>query len=463
MKVLKIIGKISFCLLCAISFVIGILNIHFVYFVENTTTGTNYIDDQSPVDIEEIKEAGKLSEEEILQYENRKLFEVNYYSNEADNGILLQEMKLNFFTDTTLTTATCRSTGMQSLVDMTELPSFADIYNSLTIDDMTKLYDLKGNRNSVLAKEVNIPDMVRETFVDDDNYIPEDFYYYDTTNMISWNGGYGLQTNLSRATDFIIKIDGEPYKIKLDGKKDFTFYPNFFASIFGLSETITTYYNYAFIFTDLMKAVETNSQGYGDFYIVVDLSRYFTTIQKINNGKWEDLPSVDIVKNYAVIKFHYDKNGATSSSQSLFGIIEGNANYGTISDSDADFWQERVVYTLSTKFLDYRYSEVYGGHFATIRQDIFNKLVKMPRAKVSFKINLSDEFLMDHKYKLIGFDYSAFEGVRVDTVSITGSGNFYILDNAFAKTSIQQIKHSKAVKLIVSESAFDSDWQEVVT
>jgi len=106
MKVLKIIGKISFCLLCAISFVIGILNIHFVYFVENTTTGTNYIDDQSPVDIEDIKEAGKLSEEEILQYENRKLFEVNYYSNEAENGILLQEMKLNFFTDTTLTTAT---------------------------------------------------------------------------------------------------------------------------------------------------------------------------------------------------------------------------------------------------------------------------------------------------------------------------------------------------------------------
>jgi len=395
-----------------------------------------------------------------LQYENRKLFEVNYYSNEAENGILLQEMKLNFFTDTTLTTATCRSTGMQSLVDMTEL-NVSESYNNLSDDDLAKLYS--QNKGYELANEVDCPNLIKKSFVKDDKYLPEGFFYYDTTNMVSWNGGYGLQTNLLRSTDFIIKIDNNPYKIQLDGKADFTFYGDWLARLFGVSETTTSYYNYAFIFTDLMKAVETNSQGYGDFYIVVDLSRYFTTIQKFNNGKWEDLPSVDIVKNYAVIKFHYDKNGATSSSQSLFGIIEGNANYGTISDSDADFWQERVVYTLSTKFLDYRYSEVYGGHFATIRQDIFDKLVKMPRAKVSFKINLSDEFLMDNNYKLIGFDYSAFEGVRVDTVSITGSGNFYILDNAFVKTSVQQIKHSKAVKLIVSESAFDSDWQEVVT
>lgn len=462
MKVLKIIGKISFCLLCAISFVISILNIHFAYFVENTTTGTNYIDDQSPIDIEDIKEAGKLSEQEVLQYENRKLFEVNYYSNEAENGVLLQEMKLNFFTDTTLTTASCRSTGMQSLVDMTELPSFADIYNSLTIDDMTKLYDLKGDRNSALAKKVNMPKMVRESFVDDDNYLPEGFYYYDTTNMVSWNGGYGLQTNLTRATDFIIKIDNEPYKIQLDGKKDFTYYANFFASIFGMADTITTYYNYAFIFTDLMKAVETNSQGYGDFYIVVDLSKYFTGIQKFNGEKWENLPSVDIVKNYAVIKFHYDKNGATSSTQSLFGLIEGSANYGEAIDSDVDFWQERVVYTLSPKFLEYRYSEVYGGDFAVLKQDILQKLLKKPRAKVDFIINLNDEYLLDNKYKLIGFDYSAFEGLRVGTVTIKGAGKFYILDNAFTKTSIQEIKHSKAIKLIVSENAFDSNWQEVV-
>lgn len=459
MKVLKIIGKISFCLLCAISFVISILNIHFAYFVENTTTGTNYIDDQSPIDIEDIKEAGKLSEQEVLQYENRKLFEVNYYSNEAENGVLLQEMKLNFFTDTTLTTASCRSTGMQSLVDMTEL-NIAESYNNLSDDDLLKLDS--QNQGYELANEVNCPKVLKDSFVKDDEYLPQGFFYYDTTNMTSWNGGYGLQTNLTRATSFIIKIDNEAYKIKLEGKANFTFYADWLARLFGVADSTISYYNYAFIFTDLMKAVETNSQGYGDFYIVVDLSKYFTGIQKFNGEKWENLSSVDIVKNYAVIKFHYDKNGATSSTQSLFGLIEGSANYGEAIDSDVDFWQERVVYTLSPKFLEYRYSEVYGGDFAILKQDILQKLLKKPRAKVNFIINLNDEYLLDNKYKLIGFDYSAFEGLRVGTVTIKGAGKFYILDNAFTKTSIQEIKHSKAIKLIVSENAFDSNWQEVV-
>lgn len=426
MKALKIIGKISFCLLCAISFIIGILNIHFVYFVESTTTGTNYIDDQSPVDIEDIKEAGTLSEEEILRYENRKLFDLSYYSNEKDNGIELQEAKINFFTDTTLTTASCRSTGMQYIGD----------FETYTTEVTSEEEAQQGIR--------------------------EDFYYYDTTNMVSWSGG-NLQTTLNRNAKLIIKLDGEPYQIQLTGQYNYTSKERQWWTLWLWEKETkhTVFYDWGDVFADMMTAVKTNNQGYGSCYIVLDLSKYFT-LYKFDGNKFVENDVADEVFTYAVCKINFYENGATSSSQSLFGLIEGNANYGTATDTEIEFWQERVVYTLSTKFLNYRYSEVYGGHFATIRQDIFNKLVKMPRAKVSFKINLSDEFLMDNNYKLIGFDYSAFEGVRVDTVSITGSGNFYILDNAFAKTSIQQLQHSKAINLIISDNAFDSAYKEVV-
>lgn len=57
---------------------------------------------------------------------------------------------------------------------------------------------------------------------------------------------------------------------------------------------------------------------YGDYYITVDLSEYFTIRAfDTESGKFKEDDVTDIIKNYSVLKFHYDENGARNSSQSL--------------------------------------------------------------------------------------------------------------------------------------------------
>ena len=68
-------------------------------------------------------------------------------------------------------------------------------------------------------------------------------------------------------------------------------------------------YNYLNVFADCMQAIRSNSAGYGDYYITVDLSEYFTIRELDEHGKYKQDDVTDIIKNYSVLKFHYDENG----------------------------------------------------------------------------------------------------------------------------------------------------------
>ena len=111
MKTLKNIGNVSFVLLVIASVFVSLVYAYFYFFIKDNAVATNYISNQIPIDyIEKIED---LSPEQISDLEDRLLFEANYYSNKNENGIELKELNLNYFTDYTLTTSTCRSIGIQ--------------------------------------------------------------------------------------------------------------------------------------------------------------------------------------------------------------------------------------------------------------------------------------------------------------------------------------------------------------
>ena len=100
-----------------------------------------------------------------------------------------------------------------------------------------------------------------------------------------------------------------------------------------------------------MQAVKTNSAGYGDYYITVDLSSLFSIKEfDTETGKYKADNVTDIIKTYSVLKFHYDENGARSSQQSIFGIIDNNSKYDLTQDKvDTTYWQERMTYNLNAQ------------------------------------------------------------------------------------------------------------------
>ena len=214
-----------------------------------------------------------------------------------------------------------------------------------------------------------------------------------------------------------------------------------------------------------MEAIRTNDKGFGDYYITVDLSEYFTIREyDLASGKYKEDNVTDIIKNYSVLKFHYDENGARNSTQSLFGIIDCNPSYDIVEEEiDTTYWQERMVYTLNEDDFSYRYSDVYQGYFLSLDMDTKKMFDEMPRAKVNINIDLNSQYLKDKNINIVGLDYNAFEGFEIDTLIITGqSQKIFLLEKSLYDTQLQTFKYSNGLTFDIAENAINNEYSEVV-
>ncbi len=417
----KTLGRICFSVLIALSILVSIFYIYFRYFDDSVTTGTNNINDQVALD---VVSAEDVTEEEKAQYADRWLIHANYYSNSKNNGLELQEVQYNYFTGTNLTQDEYWSTGMQFI----------------------------GNFRTYITTVANKKEA--------NSFVAQDFCYYDTTNGISWMGfkgqSGGIGKVLNRDAYMIIKIDDKPYRIKLTGQ--YTKYGKF---LFWDVKKSIVYFDYGDVFDCIMSAIKTNSRGYGDYYIKINLSQYFTVEEYNAKTKRFEQQNADFIENLAIIKFHYDENGATNASQSLFGIIDCNPQYNEI---DTDYWQERVVYNLTDDDLTYRYSEAYGGYFVGLTLDKIEMLNSMPRSIVNVVIDLDSKYLLLNKYNVLGLDYNAFEGLKIDTVQFTSSKPITLLLNnkCLYNTNLTTLKHTSNITLNMADDAINSKYVEVV-
>lgn len=463
---LKVIGNCCLVFLAIIGAMIALLFCYYHYFIKDTTMGINYIDNQVGLDITEIVNSGELTEEEIDELNDRYFLEVNYYSNDKNNGIMLQELKINYFTDFNLLSSGYRSSGMQYIGD----------YQGLPLDTWDGNSELKfqvfGDKNRYYGTS-------EESVKIANDYVDKSFNYYDFTNGINWNGitnnNGSIATELKRTTEFIIKIDDRAFSIKLDKyfDKDIGDVRNIFGIGWKVGEKYNRYYyTFGSLFQSCMQAVRTNSAGYGDYYITVDLSSLFSIKEyDLETKKFKEDNVTDIIKNYAVLKFHYDENGARNSSQSMFGIIDNNSKYDIEEDIvDTTYWQERMTYNLSemSKFngkeiFDYRYSEVYDGYFVSLNMDIKQLFIEMPRAKVNITFNLNSDYLFDKNINIVGLDYNAFKDFEIDTLTFIGNTEqIFILDNALYNSKLQTLKYTNGISFVIATDAINSDYEEVL-
>lgn len=426
-KTIKNIGNICFVFLAIIGLLLIIGYGYYHYFVKDITVGVNNISDQLGLDIVADKD---LSDEEKDIYAERWFLEANYYSNHKKNGIELQELNFNYFTNYRLESIDYRSTGMQYVGDYKH-----------------HVVNVSGQNDA-------------------NNYVFPDFYYYDTTDGISYEGhsghNAGTSTMLKRSTSFTIKIDNRPFEIKLDKyvKKGWW--------IFGS----TYYYTYSELFEAVFNSIKSNSARYGDYYIRVNLSDYFSIFEyDTDSGKFKADDVADIIKNYSVLKFHYDENGARNSTQSLFGVINCDPKYDADDKNvDTDYWQERVVYNLrenskinSKEVFNFRYSDIYDGYFISLSVNARELFLSMPRTKVNLYLDLQSDYLKEKNYKIVGIDYNGFEDFEIDTLAIVGEEQtFTFLDKSLYNSRLQTLKHSKDINFDFASTALNNEFSEVI-
>jgi len=441
--------------------------IYYHYFVKDITIGVNNIDNQVGLDIQEIIKSDDLTEEEKDELKDRYFLEVNYYSNDKGNGTQLQELKMNYFTTVNLTSADYRSTGMQYLGDYKGLP--LDVWDGNT---SVKFINPFGNNDRYYGTDDNAMKIVN-------SYVDKAFNYYDYTNGINWNGvtneNGSIATELKRTTEFIIKIDDRAFAISLNKyfDRDVGDLRNFFGIGWKVGDIYNRYYyTYGSLFQSCMQALKTNSAGYGDYYITVDLSSLFSIKEyDYDTKKFKTDDVTDIIKTYSVLKFHYDENGARNSTQSMFGIIDNNSKYDVSEDKiDTSYWQERMTYNLNETsklrgedIFTYRYSEVYEGYFVSLTMDAKKLFADIPRAKVNVTLDLASDYFKDKNMTIVGLDYDAFNGVELDTITLKGyMQTFYMLENSLCGTNLQRLIRSRNITLDGVEVATNNEYTEVV-
>lgn len=431
MQLIKKIGNISLVILCILSAFLSIFYVIYHYNFKSDTVSTYYIGNQTPTDLISISDS--LSEKEIAEYEKRVLLNVNLCSNENENGLALSEMRLDYFTDTNMDTNSCRSSGMQVLFD---IPS---IFDAIATNDFEKL-------NQFLSGDTNV-------------------YFYETYNGVSWGGSNlpeHLQNPLDRDKSFIVKINDTPYLFKLDGTYTETATSGWW--IFKSTKTKTYKYDYLDLMIELLTSVKKNSLGDTDFYLAIDISKYFTNIKEYNpeTQQFDKEPLVDISNKYCMMKFHYSKNGAINSSDSMFGLISGNASYGETSDSSTEYWKAFMRYSYTVQNLNKRYSEQFDGYMFSIPFDEKSMYSDMSDYEISIVIDLNSTYLKNNNISFVGFDYNAFEDVKINSLTILGEGNVKFLDKAFYNTGLKTFSHSSGVTCDFGSDVFNSDYTEVI-
>ena len=462
MKVLKTIANCCVVFLCVISVCVIIGFIYYHYFVKDTTIGVNNIDNQVGLDVKDILNSDDLTEEEKDELKDRYFLEVNYYSNDKGNGIQLQELKMNYFTTVNLTSADYRSTGMQYLGDYKGLP--LDVWDGNT---SVKFINPFGNNDRYYGTDDNAMKIVN-------SYVDKAFNYYDYTNGINWNGvtneNGSIATELKRTTAFIIIIEDRAFAISLNKyiDRDVGDLRNFFGIGWKVGDIYNRYYyTYGSLFQSCMQAVKTNSAGYGDYYITVDLSSLFSIKEyDYDTKKFKTDDVTDIIKTYSVLKFHYDENGARNSTQSMFGIIDNNSKYDVSEDKiDTSYWQERMTYNLDVTsklrgedIFVYRYSEVYDGYFVSLTMDAKKLFAEIPRAKINITLDLNATYLTQKEINIVGLDYNAFENLELDTLTIRGgTQTFYLLEKSLFGTNLQTLNKSSGITFDGLQNAFDGE------
>lgn len=459
MKTIKVIGNCCLVFLAVISVCISLAFGYYHFFVDDITIGINYIDNQVGLDIEDKLKVEDLTEEEKNELEDRYFIEVNYYTNSKNNGIELQELKLNYFTDYNLLSTGYRSTGMQYLGN----------YQGLPLDTWDGNSEIKfqvfGDKNRYYGTS-------DESVKIANNYVDTSFYYYDSANGINFNGitneNGSIATELKRSTGFIVKVDGRPFEVKLDKyfDKDVGDVRNIFGIGWKVGEKYNRYYyTYGSLFQSCLQATKIQSAGNGTYYVTVDLSNFFSIREyDTATGKFKDDDVTDVIKNYAVMKFTVDENGAKNSTQSMFGIIANSSKYDIAEDDiDTTYWQERMVYTLNEDDFSYRYSEVYDGYFVSLNMSTKKLFADMPRAKVNINIDLQSQYLLDNKINIVGIDYNGFENFEIDTLTITGNKQtIYMLDKALYDTQLQTLKYSNGITFDFAENSINNEYVGVV-
>ena len=364
------------------------------------------------------------SEDETLTYP----IEVNYYSNKEGNGKEVFEIKFNSYTSPSM--ENYNGYGLQYVSPEWKWSTY-DFYSGFFNH---KYYD----------------------------YVYGNCDYYNTGDGTSFSA-----TNpLNNDDQLIFDINGEAFGLKCYSNwqktanateiENHVVYIDSFAWVHRYRS-----YDWQMIAQVLYQMAK--SLNYGDYEIgYVDLAPY-VEITKYNETtrQFENFRVGDNFKAFFKIKIHNDKNGMSSSQQSLFKMLNSDPYYFTADKNQTDYW--KYITTFDLKLEHFKENETEDGTYIMLNLTKVPYLLEDEDLEINLTLNL-DELYAQGK-NIVGIEVYGFQGLPLKKLEIISSTerNFYILAHALDGSGLENIGKSANVNLIISEtSGFEGGVYEVV-
>jgi hypothetical protein len=323
---------------------------------------------------------------------------IDYWANLDNTGVEMLEIQFNNYTDiNSFGTENIYSKGMQIIGSENNSIGF-DYYNN-------------GGSGTPVAWAL--------TKHFESYNVKNNAYFYDKSNGVSF------QSINKISNDYIFKIDVKNgdnttnYGMKFLGFNGEPFYQKdilFWKHQYYLNYDIN--YLAYIIYNDIVKS---NSQNYdADGYLTVELNDEYNAIfsyAKYENGafgEWitsntkTDYNVNEIFKNYFTIKLQTHYEGAKVASNSLFGMIAGDANFEIVGSDYVDKYFNGVQ-VISLNEYNFEYTQINDTtYYADFTEDTITLLEKYNNNDIAILIDFDNlntygiqnlTYRIDDKYK----------------------------------------------------------------
>lgn len=304
--------------------------------------------------------------------------DINYYSNRAGNGEEVFELKFNYYTDTRIPdkqedgsygTKYMYSTGIQLINGIKTKSIQKDGIGAIFSGKMHEYYTITNG------------------------------YCYDTEMGGNSFGSLNRQTLLDQ-DKWIFDIDGQLCLIQTKG--DVNSFMNLW--IQHILDINTSYFIMSLYNT--VKSLEV-----GENIFELNLSEYFFVTLQNEDGSFNTKPTDDVNFLYTNIHVNVSDQGMIRSNQSMFGIVEDDADwslYGTSSDS---YWQVRTEYDLYFNDFSVVYEE--GCYYLKIKNVCLEYLKPFNYIDITINLDLDNIYISGVKINVSGFDKTTYDNIEI--------------------------------------------------
>jgi len=352
--------------------------------------------------------------------------EINLLENKNKNphAVELQEIKFNFYTDWTAQSIYSRAyqhigdySGQRGIAASSRLEMFGyagQIFEGLTGVD-TSLQVWKDEKHF-------------------DEKIKKDFYWYDGFDGEYWQR---YENNIKRNEGMLIDINGDIFQLRLDQFQTRRVWS--WTSIFNNKLYETRFENYGTFFEYIFKSLKSCTYKSKTFEVPFDLSGFFQLYRHEGQGVFK-LYEADQQLLYITAKVHYEANGAILASQSILKCVQYNPSFNLTGADNTEFWNYGTQYRVTHHDFKLRYSASYSGYFLSLKDDVSLYLRNGKRLIVDAVVDLS-EF-----QTVVGLDFDCFKDIEVRTLTVLGSGQFYLLSNSVP--ALETLQRNVGIQII---------------